>query len=139
MHRSRSARCRTELETDSCLRLATELAHGGPAILIFSRLDVEHGVEPREPTRTARLEARVAHDVLAVLKRAAELQGRSVSNFVVAAVREAAYRTIEDAQVIWLSIEDQRRFVEALLNPAPLAPAMERAIERYRTLIAPSP
>ena len=94
---------------------------------------------PRASTRTARLEARVSPDVLAVLKRAAELQGRSVSDFVVAAAQEAAHRTVEDAQVIRLSVEDQRRFVEALLNPAPLAPAMERAMDRYRTLIAPSP
>ena len=94
---------------------------------------------PRASTRTARLEARVSPDVLAVLKRAAELQGRSVSDFVVAAAQEAAHRTVEDAQVIRLSVEDQRRFVEALLNPAPLTPAMERAIDRYRTLIAPSP
>ena len=94
---------------------------------------------PRASTRTARLEARVSPDVLAVLKRAAELQGRSVSDFVVAAAQEAAHRTVEDAQVIRLSVEDQRRFVEALLNPAPLTPAMERAMERYRTLIAPSP
>jgi uncharacterized protein (DUF1778 family) len=94
---------------------------------------------PRASTRTARLEARVSPDVLAVLKRAAELQGRSVSDFVVAAAQEAAHRTVEDAQVIRLSVEDQRRFVEALLNPAPLTPAMERAMDRYRTLIAPSP
>ena len=94
---------------------------------------------PRASTRTARLEARVSPEVLAVLKRAAELQGRSVSDFVVAAAQEAAHRTVEDAQVIRLSVEDQRRFVEALLDPAPLTPAMERAIDRYRTLIAPSP
>jgi uncharacterized protein (DUF1778 family) len=94
---------------------------------------------PRESTRTARLEARVSPDVLAVLKRAAELQGRSVSDFVVAAAQEAAYRTVEEAQVIRLSVEDQRRFAESLLDPAPLTSTMERAIERYRTLIETSP
>lgn len=94
---------------------------------------------PRESTRTARLEARVSPDVLAVLKRAAELQGRSVSDFVVAAAQEAAHRAVEEAHVIRLSVDDQRRFAETLLDPAPLAPAMERAIERYCTLIAPLP
>jgi len=94
---------------------------------------------PQEPTRTARIEARIAPDALAVVKRAAELQGRSVSDFVVAAAQEAAQRTIEDAQIIRLSVEDQRAFAEAILNPPPLAPAMERAVERYRTLITASP
>ena len=90
---------------------------------------------PTEPTRTARLEARITPDALAVVKRAAELQGRSVSDFVVAAAQEAAQRTIEETQIIRLAVEDQRAFAEAILNPPPLAPAMERAIDRHRGLI----
>jgi uncharacterized protein (DUF1778 family) len=93
---------------------------------------------PQEPRRTARIEARIAPEALAVVKRAAELQGRSVSDFVVAAAQEAAQRTIEETQIIRLSLEDQRAFTEAILHPQPLAPAMERAIERFRVLIAPS-
>jgi uncharacterized protein (DUF1778 family) len=87
---------------------------------------------PHEPTRTSRIEARISPDALAIVKRAAEIQGRSISDFVVAAAQEAAYRTIEETQIIRLSVEDQRSFAEAILNPPPLAPAMERAIERYR-------
>jgi uncharacterized protein (DUF1778 family) len=93
---------------------------------------------PHEPTRTSRIEARISPDALAVVKRAAEIQGRSVSDFVVVAAQEAAYRTIEETQIIRLSVEDQRAFAEAILNPPPLAPAMERAIERYRRETAPS-
>jgi uncharacterized protein (DUF1778 family) len=93
---------------------------------------------PQEPTRTARIEARIAPDALAIVKRAAEIQGRSVSDFVVAAAQEAAQRTIEETQIIRLSVEDQRAFAEAILNPPPLAPAMERAIDRYRKLVKAS-
>src|ERR1039458_6848094 len=91
---------------------------------------------PQEPTRTARIEARIAPDALAVVKRAAELQGRSVSDFVVAAAQDAAQKAIEETQIIRLSVEDQRAFVEAILNPPPLAPALERAIERHSRLIS---
>jgi uncharacterized protein (DUF1778 family) len=93
---------------------------------------------PQEPPRTARIEARIAPDALAVVKRAAEIQGRSISDFVVAAAQEAAQRTIEETQIIRLSVEDQRAFADAILNPPPLAPAMERAIDRYRTLVKAS-
>ena len=93
---------------------------------------------PNEPTRTARIEARISPDALAVVKRAAEIQGRSVSDFVVAAAQEAAHRTIEETQIIRLSVEDQRALAEAILNPPPLAPAMERAIERYRKIVTAS-
>ena len=56
-----------------------------------------------DTTRTARVEARIAPEALAVVRRAAELQGRSVSDFLVAAALKDAQRTIEDAQIIRLS------------------------------------
>jgi uncharacterized protein (DUF1778 family) len=89
----------------------------------------------QEQTRTARIEARITPDALAVVKRAAAIQGRSVSDFVVAAAQEAAHRTIEETQIIRLSIEDQRVFAEALLNPPEPAPALKRAAARYRSLV----
>jgi uncharacterized protein (DUF1778 family) len=92
----------------------------------------------QEHTRTSRIEARIAPDALAIVKRAAEIQGRSLSDFVVAAAQEAAHRTIEEAQIIRLSVEDQQAFAEAILDPPALAPAMKRALERYRRQADPS-
>ena len=93
---------------------------------------------PQESNRTARLEARIAPDTLAVVKRAAEIQGRSISDFVVAAAEEAANRTIEQTQIIRLSIEDQRAFAEAIINPPEPTPALRRAFRRHRELIKQS-
>ena len=93
---------------------------------------------PREHSRSVRIEARIAPDALAVVKRAAEMQGRSISDFVVAAAQEAAHRMIEEAHVIRLSIEDQQRFVDLLLNPPPLSPAMKRARNAHTRLIRES-
>ena len=90
----------------------------------------------QESPRTARVEARIAPDALAVVRRAAELQGRSISDFLVAAALKDAHQTIEDAQIIRLSVDDQQRFAELLLNPLPLAPAMQRAIKARKRLIA---
>ncbi len=88
-----------------------------------------------EPNRTARIEARIAPDALAVVKRAAEITGRSVSDFVVAAAQDAANRTIAETQIIRLSVEDQRAFAEAILNPPEPTPALRRAFRRHRALI----
>ena len=90
---------------------------------------------PGEHGRSARIEARIAPDALAVVKRAAEMQGRSVSDFVVAAAQEAAHRTIEETQVIRLSVEDQRAFAEAIVGPPPPSAALVRAAEAHRALI----
>jgi uncharacterized protein (DUF1778 family) len=92
-------------------------------------------VRPQESNRTARLEARITPDALAVVRRAAELQGRSVSDFVVAAAQEAANRTIEETQIIRLSVEDQRAFAAAILNPPPPGSGLIRAAEAHRQLI----
>jgi len=91
-----------------------------------------------EQNRTARIEARIAPDVLAAVKRAAEIQGRSVSDFVVAAAQEAAHRTIEEAQIIRLSLEDQRAFAEAIINPPEPAPAFRRSLRRHSETIKKS-
>ena len=65
----------------------------------------------------ARLEARLPASIYATLKHAAELSGRSLTDFVVSAAHDAARRTIEEAEIIRLSTRDQLLFAEALLNP----------------------
>jgi uncharacterized protein (DUF1778 family) len=89
-----------------------------------------------QTNRSSRIEARIAPEALATVKRAALLQGRSVSDFVVAAAEAEAYRTIRENQLIALSVEDQHRFVDLLLNPPPLNDAMVRARLAHETLIA---
>ena len=93
---------------------------------------------PSETNRSARLEARIAPDALAVVKRAAELQGRSVSDFVVAASLESANRTIEETHIVRLAAQDQAQFAELLLNPPELSPAMKRAAEAHARLVTES-
>ncbi len=90
----------------------------------------------QEANRTARLEARIAPDALEIVKRAAEIEGRSVSDFVVTAAQEAARRTIEHAYLIRLSLEDQRAFAAAILNPPAPNDAMRRAAAARRALVA---
>lgn len=93
------------------------------------------------PTRTARLEARLPEDVHALLKRAAELQGRSLTDFVVASAHEAAVRTIEADAILRLSAADQLRFAEAVLAEAApvespdVKDALKRARKRHAALI----
>ncbi len=88
--------------------------------------------------RSQRLEARIAPDALAAVKRAAEIEGRSVSDFVVAAAQDAAQRTIENAQILRLSLAAQEKIADLLLNPPPAGPALERAFQAHRDLISDS-
>lgn len=88
-------------------------------------------------TRSKRLEARIKPDTLILVQRAAEMQGSSVSDFVVAAAEGAARKALEDAYTIHLSVEDQRRFVELMLDPPEPSTALRRAKEAHEKLIGP--
>jgi uncharacterized protein (DUF1778 family) len=84
---------------------------------------------------TARLEARISTDLHSLLKRAAELQGRTMTDFVVSAVQDAARRAIEQSDVMRLSLADQECFAQALLSPPQPAPALKRAFARRSKLL----
>ena len=86
-------------------------------------------------SRTARLEARITPGLLALVRRAAEIEGRTVTDFVVAAVQSAAERRIEETHIFQISLEDQRAFAEAILNPPEPTPALRRALDAHRDMI----
>jgi len=85
---------------------------------------------------TARLEARISTDLHSMLKRAAEIQGRTMTDFVVSAVQDAAQQAIAQSEVIRLSLADQECFAQALLSPPKPAPALKRAFARHRKLVS---
>lgn len=91
-----------------------------------------------QSSATARLEARLPREVHTLLKRAAEIQGRTLTDFVVAAAHDAARQTLEEAEILRLSLADQERLAQALLQPSAPAPALRRAFSRRRALLGDS-
>lgn len=87
-------------------------------------------------TTSARLEARISTELHGLLKRAAELQNRTMTDFVVSAVQEAALRAVDRAEVIRLTLADQKRFARALISPPKPNAALKRAFARHRKVIA---
>src|SRR5215470_13094315 len=85
--------------------------------------------------RDERLEARISRDQKALFQRAAELQGRTLTDFVIASVHDAAIRVIEETQTIRLSVKDSRAFAEALLNPREPNARLKAAADRYLKLL----
>jgi len=88
-----------------------------------------------EVQRTARIEARIAPDTLDAIRRAAQIQGRSVSDFIVAAAQEAAQKALVEVEIMRLSREAQETFAALLLDPPAPTDALMRAFERRRALI----
>ena len=90
---------------------------------------------PQRNAKTARLEARISRESLAVVRRAAEIQGRSISDFVVVAAQEAAQKTVTEIEVIRLSREAQEKFVALLLNPPKPNRALKKALALHRARV----
>jgi len=88
--------------------------------------------------KTSRLDARITPELQQQLRRVAEVQGRSVSDYVTATLRTAVQRDIAEMEVIRLSREASERFAAMLIDPPDLAPAMRRAFEHHRRLVKPA-
>ena len=90
---------------------------------------------PKPKAASARLEARISADLQVSIKRAAELQGRTITDFVVAAVQEAASKAIEQAEVMRLTVSAQEAFAKALMAPPPPNAALKRAFAKQARLM----
>jgi uncharacterized protein (DUF1778 family) len=89
--------------------------------------------EVTQPTaKTARLEARVTDDQKALFQRAADLTGRSLTDFVVSSAQEIATRTLHEREVLTLSGLDRKVFLDALLNSPSPSKRLRRAANRYK-------
>jgi uncharacterized protein (DUF1778 family) len=82
--------------------------------------------------RAERLEARVTAKQKALIEHAAALQGRTLTDFVLTSVQDAARRAIEEHQRLDLSVRDSQAFVAALLNPQPVNDRLRDTVRRYR-------
>jgi uncharacterized protein (DUF1778 family) len=81
-------------------------------------------------TKRERLEARVSPEQKALLVQAAQLQGRSLTDFVVAAAQAAAEETLRARQIM-LTTRDSALLMEALLTPPPPNEQLRAAFARH--------
>ncbi len=84
-------------------------------------------------TANERLEARVTPEQKELFREAANLQGVTLTDFIVSSVHHAAIRTLEARHVLDLSRRDQKAFVKALLRPQAPSQRLRAAWSRHRS------
>ncbi|HEY5070388.1 MAG TPA: DUF1778 domain-containing protein [Caulobacteraceae bacterium] len=89
-------------------------------------------VPKRCRARAKRPQARITTEQKRLVEYAAALEGRTVTDFVVTSVQDAARRTIESHEHIELTVRDSRAFIDALLNPRPVNARLRETIRLYR-------
>lgn len=82
--------------------------------------------------RAERLETRLTAEQKRLIEHAAALEGRTVTDFVLASVQEAARRAIAEHGRLELSLRDSEAFVRALLEPQPINDRLRETVRRYR-------
>jgi len=91
------------------------------------------GVDTQEKaSRSERLEARISRAQKTFFVRAAKAQGRTLTDFLIASVQEAAERTLSVHHLLRLSEHDRKTFMTTILKPAPPGKALRQAAKRYK-------
>ena len=87
-------------------------------------------------TQSARLEARITQDLHMTVKRAAEIQGQTMTDFVIHALQMAATSAIAQSEHVYLSVKDQEAFANALIAPNKPNAALKRAFTKAQKLLS---
>jgi uncharacterized protein (DUF1778 family) len=70
-----------------------------------------------------------------IIQHAADLAGRSMTDFVLESAKDAARRTIQEREALMLSVRESEAFVKAILNPPDPGPTLRNAARRYRKMM----
>jgi uncharacterized protein (DUF1778 family) len=82
-----------------------------------------------------RFDARLNEQQKVLIQKAADLEGRTMTDFVLHSAETAAERTIEARAMLILSARETEAFVDAILHPAPPGPVLRAAARHYKKAI----
>jgi uncharacterized protein (DUF1778 family) len=85
--------------------------------------------------RAYRFDARLNEEQKVLIQKAADLEGRSVTDFVLQSAEQAAERTIQQRAMLILSARQTEAFVDAVLHPAQPGRVLRVAVRHYKKAI----
>ena len=82
-----------------------------------------------------RFDARLNEEQKILIQKAADLEGRTMTDFVLRSAEAAAERTLQDRAMLILSARETEVFVEAILKPAAPGPVLRTAARSYKNSV----
>ncbi|MCU1272868.1 MAG: hypothetical protein JWO48_299 [Bryobacterales bacterium] len=82
-----------------------------------------------------RFDARLNQQQKILIQRAADLEGRTMTDFVLHSAETAAERTIEERAMLVLSASETERFVNTILNAAEPGHVLRAAARHYKNRV----
>ena len=86
-------------------------------------------------SKAYRFDARLNEDQKTLIQRAADIEGRTMTDFVLHSAETAAERTIEERAMLILSARESEAFVDAILHPAEPRSVLRVAARHYKTVV----
>ena len=86
---------------------------------------------PANTTRSARIDLRLSQPAERRIERAASVEGKTVSSFVVSSALESAETTIGRREAVALARDAAMRFFDALAEPPPPNDRLRAALEEH--------
>ena len=99
---------------------------------IIEREDIKNYVE--EKYKKDRLDIRLPKIQKEFFERVATMQGRSLTDFILKAALDAATHEVERKQLITLTMENHKKFIEAIDNPRHPSENVKTRYARYLKL-----
>ena len=90
---------------------------------------------PLKPV-TERLEARVPLPIKSLIDRAAALEGRSITDYVIATLERHAVKVVHEHEILQLSTADSHAFAQAMIAPPKPNRALKGILSRHAKTVA---
>jgi uncharacterized protein (DUF1778 family) len=113
-------------------KIVLEMYGDLPYIVDLPTEDAMLRTDAKKPRKKERIDARLNTEQKELFERAAALQGRTMTAFVLASAEEAAVRTIQDHELVQLAARDREFFVSSLLNAPTPSSKLRDAAARYK-------
>src|SRR5260370_34115613 len=98
--------------------------HLGGGQTIMSQVTMKPRKRKAPKAKAYRFDARLNEEQRVLIQKAAGLQGRTMTDFVLHSAETAAERTIEERAMLILCARETEAFVDAILHPAQPGPSL---------------
>jgi uncharacterized protein (DUF1778 family) len=105
-------------------------------VIVMSPAVIRNRRKAKAPkAKVYRFDARLNEEQKMIIQRAADLEGRTMTDFVLRSAQAAAERTLQDRAMLILSARETEAFVDAIFNPAEPGAVLRAAARRYRNTV----
>lgn len=101
----------------------------------MSQSTVKSEKQKKPKVKLYRFDARLNQEQKLLIQKAADLAGRSMTDFVLHSAETAAERTIQERLIMTLSARETEKFLDSILNPAEPGPILRAAAKSYKNTI----